>query len=201
VNDPRAIGDQQIPPHGLMGLVESTDPNWWLWGGSLVMLVAILCGGGLWYLWQRRARLQAAASISQQPQASFAEFLTSLAWPDSLDHQEEFVYQLSFHLRAALERLTYISFTDMTFRELQQNLTSKRAESLPIAANDLLHFFAIAEQIKFQRKRISDEELKHSYALLRDWLEKIDQQLREQELEPRQQPRQEQQSSKERVMA
>lgn len=171
VNDPHAIADRPLPPHGLMGLLEPKSWDWLMWGLPLLLLVLVLLGLAVWY-WLRKeadARKQAEQRLLQQ-QHYLA--LKNLPWPKSTAEQEEFVYLMGLHLRRAMTQLTQVKFTDMTFRELKQYFQSKhRAKPLPVDSASLLDFFELAEQIKFQGRRIPEDDLRRCFEAVLDWVD------------------------------
>ncbi|MFW7377716.1 MAG: DUF4381 family protein [Oligoflexus sp.] len=172
MNQPHTMMDGELrPPHGLMGMIETTDQWPWYWYGFVaIFLLGLLALA--FYMWRRYNRGKTHHASQQQ---DYLEALKSLSWPSQDGEQEEFVYQLAFYLRAAMERKTQIPFTDMTFRELQKSLHENSAigPSLPCSVEELLQFFSDAEQIKFQGKRASDDDLQRMFQQAKNWLQTL----------------------------
>lgn len=170
MNQPHVMGDELRPPHGLMGMVNMSDRWQWYDYAFLVLAVIVLLAVG-YLIWRRH---QESLRNKKQPLETRDELaiVKGLKWPSHEAEQEEFVYQLAFYLRTAMERWTQIHYTDMTFRELEKNLKDpkKGSANFPVSPDELISFFASAEQIKFQGKRVSQKELQQMYDQLQVWL-------------------------------
>lgn len=167
------MNPQQLP-HDIYSLT-SYGILWYEW---LFLALGILILIVLLYLGSRLLRLRKSDQKENIPLKSpyelWRERLRQLHAVPPFDRQQqaEFYFQLSLALRSCVEVATGIRATDLTYKELRQELKANRVP-LPIDEKEFLSFLHKADIIKFAEKDCSVADGQADQSKILEWLETL----------------------------
>jgi hypothetical protein len=164
--------DLDHPPHGMKGLaIYDSIPYLLVWIVLGLILGVILSLAG-WWLWKKRKKTL-LPEISWD--TKLEQKIKALTWitPFEAQEQSDFFYELNTLLKQYLEHSYGFSATDLTTRELKNQLRRWLQDLPQESVESMIVFFERSDLIKFAKEPSSIDEAKRYSDCVNTWIEQI----------------------------
>ena len=166
---PGAIPEPDHLPHDIQEII----PYVWSWGDwrfwAMITAGVLLLAALMYWLWRRKKR--APPPPPEDPRLAASRYLLQLvpSQPFVGKAQAEYFYQLNLGLRHYIELTCGFPATEMTLRELREQLFMLTQFSIE-RKQDMSRFFERSDLIKFAKAETSLQEALQSHEEVLGWI-------------------------------